>query len=91
MGLSEWRRMRQLEREAVDIRETLRAGRMSPDGAKHLMKHERDETGRKNYRKVRGNGGKKVLSAAEERALIKKAKQAESELKKAKKEAKKNK
>jgi len=90
MGLSEYLQMRRLDKEAADIKKTLREnGRHTGDTAKATVRHERDEYGRKNYRKTKG-GKTPALSPAQERALVKRAKKVEADLKKAKKQAKGN-
>jgi hypothetical protein len=78
MGLSDYLAMRKLEKEATDIRQTLRNDRMTADQAKEHMKKGGPNGGKADYRKVRGG---KTLTDAERRKLEKEAKTAEKKIK----------
>jgi len=82
MVFDHFREMRRLEKEATDLRDLARQGRMSADTANAIIRNDRDpDTGRKTYRPVKGSPG---LTPAQQRALIKKAQQVEAQAKKEK-------
>ena len=88
MGLSEWRTMRNADKNATDIRSGLRnGGGMTAEDAKARMKHERDENGSKLYKPAKGTKRKPTPNEKQDRAAIARAKKAE---KKAKQEQKRN-
>lgn len=92
MGWSEYRRMRQAEKQAVDIRKTLREnGRHTAEGAKNIVKHGRSEDDhgnmRKTYKSVKGKGTDPTPTKADDARRIKEAKKIEARIAKERKAA----
>lgn len=85
MGLSEYLQMRKMEREAADIRSSLRENRHTPESAKGEMRANKDD-----WKKVK-KGKKPTLTAAQVRKLESEAKKREKEIARLKREANKKK